>query len=198
MRASRVLTTAAAATCIAATAILAPAVAASAATPAPAATSATAKAPVAPVTTLHIDPDGRLGGRGITGATVVVTDRVGTVVRTVVTDTDGWWFASINGLQPQLRVTQVVAGTSSTAVTWGTNGTAAPSPVNTLHLADTMLLGGRAVNGAVVTATDEDGHSSTTQSNGFFFVPLWDLHGRVTITQEVGGQTSAPAYWTIG
>ena len=71
---------------------------------------------LAPVDTVHNAPDGRLGGRGTTGATVTVTDAAGAVRTTTVTGP--FWFVDVVGMQPGFTITQSQWGQTSSPVSF--------------------------------------------------------------------------------
>ncbi|ARC57882.1 hypothetical protein AS850_12430 [Frondihabitans sp. 762G35] len=177
--------------CVGLAALLGSGTAASAA-PTPTVSTMGSPSTVAPVDSLHIAPDGRLAGRGLTGALVTVTDRDG-LSATASVGASGFWFVPVEDLRPTLSVSQSVDGRDSQAVTWGDADGSVVAPVTDLHIAPDGRLGGRGTQGAVVRVTDATGTSrSAAVSSGFWFVAVSDLRPGFSVIQSKNGQTSEP------
>lgn len=183
--------------CVAVGAVLGPvaAVSAQAETIAPA--SAT-PARTAPVTTLHVATEGRLGGLGIPGATVTVTDRTGAVRTTTASTTSGFWFVPIADLRPTLSVTQTVDGVTSAPVTWGEPDDSALAAPEVLDRGPEGQLIGRSAPNARIDVIDRDGTKKVTYASesGFWQLARVDLlRPSLRITQTSGGRVSPTAVW---
>lgn len=148
---------------------------------------------VAPVNRVHWGPKDLIGGSGVLGATVTLTDAAGKTRSTVV-QSGNWFFVPAEGLTPTYSITQSIGGRTSAPVTFGTPSDVDIPAVSQISDGPSGMVTGLGVANAEIRIEGADGQVVTATANvtGRWIAYPVGFERGLSITQKSRGHWSDP------